>query len=59
MDKAIGWTQQRAGFHFAPEQSAALQTTLSSKISILTGGPGTRQNYHAKSIIRLSSLLRE
>ena len=39
--KAIAWAQDRAGFAFAPEQSAGLASALKEKFSVLTGGPGT------------------
>jgi exodeoxyribonuclease V alpha subunit len=41
VDKAIAWAQDRAGFAFAPEQSAGVAAALTTKFSILTGGPGT------------------
>jgi len=41
LDKAIEWAQERAGFEFAPEQKNAIETALSSKVSVITGGPGT------------------
>jgi exodeoxyribonuclease V alpha subunit len=41
VDKAVAWAQDRAGFAFAPEQSAGVAAALTTKFSILTGGPGT------------------
>lgn len=41
IDRAVEWAQNRAGFAFAPEQTAAVKTALAEKISIITGGPGT------------------
>ncbi|HBM85625.1 MAG TPA: ATP-dependent RecD-like DNA helicase [Opitutae bacterium] len=38
---AVDWAQQRAGFEFATQQAAALRQALSSKVAIITGGPGT------------------
>ncbi len=40
-DAAVEWAQQKAGFTFAEQQRAGLKNALVSKISILTGGPGT------------------
>ncbi|HVU37690.1 MAG TPA: ATP-dependent RecD-like DNA helicase [Opitutales bacterium] len=41
VEKAVAWAQDRAGFAFAPEQSAGLVSALKAKFSVLTGGPGT------------------
>ncbi|MBQ8445325.1 MAG: ATP-dependent RecD-like DNA helicase [Opitutales bacterium] len=41
IDRAVEWAQNRAGFAFAPEQTAAVKTALAEKFSIITGGPGT------------------
>jgi exodeoxyribonuclease V alpha subunit len=41
IDKAIEWAQSRAGFTFAPEQIESIKNCLSTKLSIITGGPGT------------------
>ncbi len=38
---AVEWAQNKAGIEFAPEQAHAVATALSSKFSIITGGPGT------------------
>ncbi|HEY8933051.1 MAG TPA: AAA family ATPase [Rariglobus sp.] len=40
-DAAVEWAEQKAGFAFAEQQRAGLKNALVSKISILTGGPGT------------------
>jgi ATP-dependent exoDNAse (exonuclease V) alpha subunit len=40
-DAALVWAEQKAGFAFADQQRAALRHALTSKVSILTGGPGT------------------
>lgn len=40
-DAAVEWAEQKAGFTFAELQRAGLKNALVSKISILTGGPGT------------------
>ncbi len=48
---AIEWAQNRAGFEFAPEQQVAIESALSSKISIITGGPGTGKTTILKAIV--------
>lgn len=41
IENAVAWAQSRAGFEFAPEQSAAVCAALAEKFSVITGGPGT------------------
>lgn len=41
IDAAVEWAQKRAGFTFADQQAAALKNSLSAKVAIITGGPGT------------------
>lgn len=41
VDAAVDWAVKRAGFEFAPEQSAAVAAVLRNKICVITGGPGT------------------
>ena len=38
---AAEWAKKRAGFEFAPEQTSALVSALTNKVSVITGGPGT------------------
>ncbi len=40
-DKAVAWAQERSRLEFAPEQSEAIYASLTNKLTILTGGPGT------------------
>lgn len=39
-DKAVEWWEKKVGFHLASKQVTALEKCLSSKFSIITGGPG-------------------
>jgi exodeoxyribonuclease V alpha subunit len=39
-DKAVNWAAERLKMDFAPMQHNALLTSLSEKVSIITGGPG-------------------
>ena len=41
VEKAIVWAQEKAGFGFAEAQVEGIRQALLSKVSILTGGPGT------------------
>jgi len=38
---AAAWAATRQGIDFAPEQHQAIVTALTSKVAIITGGPGT------------------
>ncbi|MGF1531156.1 MAG: ATP-dependent RecD-like DNA helicase [Puniceicoccaceae bacterium] len=53
VDGALDWAEERAGFHFAAEQREGLRMALSSKISILTGGPGTGKTTILKSLVEI------
>ena len=53
IDKAIDWAQQKAGFEFAEAQAQALQQSLSSKVSILTGGPGTGKTTILRALVAI------
>jgi exodeoxyribonuclease V alpha subunit len=50
-EAAIGWAQTRAGFDFADQQAEALRNTLSSKVSIITGGPGTGKTTILRAVV--------
>ncbi|MBT4667135.1 MAG: ATP-dependent RecD-like DNA helicase [Opitutae bacterium] len=53
IDKAVDWAQEKAGFGFAPEQAQGLKTALSSKVSILTGGPGTGKTTILQALVAI------
>jgi exodeoxyribonuclease V alpha subunit len=53
VDKAIDWAQQKAGFEFADAQAEALKQSLSSKVSILTGGPGTGKTTILRALVSI------
>ncbi|MBN2307639.1 MAG: ATP-dependent RecD-like DNA helicase [Candidatus Hydrogenedentes bacterium] len=41
VDKAIEWVEARGGIQLSDEQRAAIRTAVSSKVMVITGGPGT------------------
>lgn len=51
IDAAVKWSQERLGFELADQQRAALRNTLASKISIITGGPGTGKTTILKALV--------
>lgn len=51
LDAAIAWAQDKAGFQFADQQAAALKQALSSKVAIITGGPGTGKTTILRAIV--------
>jgi exodeoxyribonuclease V alpha subunit len=52
-DAAVEWAQQKAGFEFAELQRAGLKNAVVSKISILTGGPGTGKTTILRALVEI------
>ncbi|MDR1595492.1 MAG: ATP-dependent RecD-like DNA helicase [Puniceicoccales bacterium] len=52
-EKAIDWAQKRESLTFAPEQIAAIESALTNKVSILTGGPGTGKTTILRSLVSI------
>jgi len=53
IEKAIEWAQQKAGFGFAEGQVDGVRQALSSKVSILTGGPGTGKTTILRALVSI------
>lgn len=53
VEPAIAWAQSRAGFDFAEQQIEALRNVLRSKVSILTGGPGTGKTTILRAVVEI------
>ena len=53
VEKAIVWAQEKAGFSFADQQAEAVRQALQSKISILTGGPGTGKTTILRALVSI------
>ncbi|HEY0697626.1 MAG TPA: ATP-dependent RecD-like DNA helicase [Micromonospora sp.] len=54
-DKALAWLRTRTGADLAPEQEQAVRLALTSKVAVLTGGPGCGKSFTVKSIITLAA----
>ena len=53
IDRAVTWVQKEAGISFAAMQEKAVKTAVSSKILVITGGPGTGKTTVINSIIKI------
>ena len=49
--KAVEWWQKKSGFTLATRQEAALENSLSSKFSIITGGPGVGKTTIIRALV--------
>ncbi|MEU1281821.1 ATP-dependent RecD-like DNA helicase [Streptomyces sp. NPDC005805] len=52
--KALDWLARRTGAELAPEQEAAVRLALTSKVAVLTGGPGCGKSFTVRSIVELA-----
>ncbi|MER6612593.1 SF1B family DNA helicase RecD2 [Streptomyces xantholiticus] len=53
-DKALAWLAERTGANLAPEQQAAVKLALTSKVAVLTGGPGCGKSFTVRSVVELA-----
>ncbi|MGO9194605.1 MAG: ATP-dependent RecD-like DNA helicase [Streptosporangiaceae bacterium] len=53
-DKALGWLSRRTGSQLAPEQADAVRLALTSKVAVLTGGPGCGKSFTVRSVVELA-----
>ncbi|MFF2808568.1 AAA family ATPase [Streptomyces sp. NPDC058000] len=53
-DKALAWLARRTGTELAPEQQAAVRLALTSKVAVLTGGPGCGKSFTVRSVVELA-----
>jgi len=52
-DKALPWVEQKTGLSLAESQVAAIRLALSSKVLVITGGPGVGKTTIVNSILRI------
>lgn len=53
-DKALAWLAGRTGAELAPEQRDAVRLALTSKVAVLTGGPGCGKSFTVRSVVELA-----
>ena len=51
IDKAIPWVEQRTGMELSPSQQQAVHLALTSKVLVITGGPGVGKTTLVNSIL--------
>jgi exodeoxyribonuclease V alpha subunit len=56
--KALAWLHTRTGTDLAEEQEQAVRLALTSKVAVLTGGPGCGKSFTVTSIIALAAAKR-
>jgi exodeoxyribonuclease V alpha subunit len=52
-DKALPWVEKHIGLGLAESQSAAIRLALTSKVLVMTGGPGVGKTTIVKAILRI------
>lgn len=57
IDKALFWIQKKQGLQFAEAQKQAIRASLSEKIHIITGGPGTGKSTITRAILTIAEKL--
>jgi exodeoxyribonuclease V alpha subunit len=54
-DKALGWLAGQTGQDLAPGQQEAVKLALTTKVAVLTGGPGCGKSFTVRSIVTLAA----
>ncbi|MFC7326787.1 ATP-dependent RecD-like DNA helicase [Marinactinospora rubrisoli] len=57
-ETALGWLARQTGAELAAEQQEAVRLALTSKVAVLTGGPGCGKSFTVASVIRLAAAKR-
>jgi exodeoxyribonuclease V alpha subunit len=53
-DKALAWLRSRTGAPLAAEQEQAVRLALTSRVAVLTGGPGCGKSFTVRSVVALA-----
>ena len=53
VDKAVPWVEQRTGLSLAGSQADAIRLALTSKVVVITGGPGVGKTTLLSAILRI------
>ncbi len=53
-DRALDWLRGKTGTSLAPEQADAVRLALTSRVSVLTGGPGCGKSFTVRSVVDLA-----
>jgi exodeoxyribonuclease V alpha subunit len=53
MQKVLDWAQTLLNIHLAPLQKQAIETALSSSLTVITGGPGTGKTTLIRSLVTI------
>ncbi len=53
IDKALAWVQQKTQVELATAQQLAIRTALTSKLCVITGGPGVGKTTIVNSIVKI------
>ncbi|KJY41696.1 helicase [Streptomyces sp. NRRL B-1568] len=53
-EKALTWLAGRTGAELAAEQRQAVRLALTSKVAVLTGGPGCGKSFTVRSVVELA-----
>ena len=54
-DKALPWVERKTGLALAAGQADAVRTAISSRVSVITGGPGVGKTTIVNAILRILS----
>jgi len=55
LDKATQWAGEKLHIRFAKEQKTAIEKSLSEKLHVITGGPGTGKSTITQAILAITS----
>jgi exodeoxyribonuclease V alpha subunit len=53
LDRALTWFEQRHELDLAPEQGEAIRRALTSKLLVITGGPGTGKTTLVRAVVQI------